>query len=69
MICNMTHFGHHVTLARLDLRSSFDLDLSKPCYIWIDAPQRDKHDGVKLVALPFKINDFVEKPFWKFLEF
>ena len=29
LICNMTHFGHHVTLAWLDLRSNFDLDLSK----------------------------------------
>ena len=38
VICNMTHFGHHVTLAWLDLRSSFDLDLSKLFYIWFDAP-------------------------------
>ena len=38
VICNMTHFGHHVTLAWLDLRSNFDLDLSKSFYIWFDAP-------------------------------
>ena len=38
MICNMTHFGHHLTLAWLDLRSSFDLELSKSFYIWFDAP-------------------------------
>ena len=38
MICNMTHFGNHVTLDRLDLRSNFDLDLSKSFYIWFDAP-------------------------------
>ena len=38
LICNMTHFGHHVTLAWLDLRSNFDLDLSKSFYIWFDAP-------------------------------
>ena len=38
MICNMTHFGHHVTLAWLDLRSNFDLDLSKAFYIWFDVP-------------------------------
>ena len=38
MICNMTHFGHHVTLAWLDPRSNFDLDLSKSFYIWFDAP-------------------------------
>ena len=39
-LCNMTHFGHHVTLAWLDLRSNFDLDLAKLFYIWFDAPQR-----------------------------
>ena len=38
LICNMTHFGHHVTLAWLDLRSNFDPDLSKSFYIWFDAP-------------------------------
>ena len=38
LIDNMTHFGHHVTLAWLDLRSNFDLDLSKLFYIWFDAP-------------------------------
>ena len=38
LICNMTHFGHHVTLAWLDLRSNFDLDLSKSFYILFDAP-------------------------------
>ena len=38
LICIMTHFGHHVTLAWLDLRSIFDLDLSKSFYIWFDAP-------------------------------
>ena len=34
VICNMTPFGHHVTLAWLDLRSNFDLDLSKSLYIY-----------------------------------
>ena len=38
LICNMTHFGHHVTLAWLDLRSNFDLDLSKSFYKWFEAP-------------------------------
>ena len=56
VICNMSHFGHHVTLAWLDLRSNFNLDLSKSFYIWFDAPQRDKHDGIKFVALSLKLN-------------
>ena len=32
LICNMAHFSHHVTLAWLDLRSNFDLDLSMSFY-------------------------------------
>ena len=55
LICNMTHFGHHVTLAWLDMKSNFDLDLAKSFYIWFDAFQRDKHDGIKVVALPLKL--------------
>ena len=38
VICNMIHFGHHVTFAWLDLRSNFDLDLSELFYTWFDAP-------------------------------
>ena len=68
LICNMTHFGHHVTLAWLDLRSNFDLNLTKSFYIWFDAPQRDKHDGIKIVALPLKLKILSSKtPFGKFL--
>ena len=70
MICNMTHFGHHVTLARLDLRSNFDLDLSKSFYIWFDAPEQDKHDGIKFVALSSKLKFLLSKnrfgKFWNF---
>ena len=70
LICNMTHFGHHVTFALLDLRSNFDLDLSKSFYIWFDAPQRDKHDGIKFVALSLKLKILLSKnrfgKFWNF---
>ena len=54
LICNMTNFGHHVTLAWLDMRSNFDLDFAKSFYIWFDASQRDKHDGIKTFALALK---------------
>ena len=66
LICNMTHFGHHVTLAGLDLRSNFDLDLSRSSYIWFDAPQRSKHDGVKIVALTLKSSKKRFVKFWNF---
>ena len=38
----------------LDLRSNFDLDFSRSCYICFDASWRGKHDGVKIIALSFK---------------
>ena len=70
LICNMTHFGHHVTLAWLDLRSNFDLDLSKSFYIWFDAPEQDKHYGIKFVALTLKLKILSSKnrfeKFWNF---
>ena len=55
LICNMTQFGLHVTLARLDLRSNFDLELSGSFYTWFDVPERDEHDIIKMVALPLKL--------------
>ena len=68
LICNMTHFGHHVTLVWLDMRSNFYLDLAMLFYIWFDAPQRDKHDGIKIVALPLKLKILSSKNrFGKFL--
>ena len=68
VICNMTHFGHHV--AWLDLRPNCDLDLSKSFYIWLDAPERDKHGGIKFAALPLKLKILLSKNrfgnFWIF---
>ena len=54
MMYNLTYSGHQVTLAWLDLRSNFDLKLSRSNYTWFDAPWRDKHDGTKIIALPLK---------------
>ena len=69
MICNMIHFGHHVTLARLDLRSNFDLDLSVILYMVRRVLTRQTR-WCQIRCSTSKINDFiVEKPFWKILEF
>ena len=38
----------------LDLRSNFDLDLSRSCYTCFDASWRGKHHGVKIIALLFQ---------------
>ena len=67
---NLTYLGHRVTLPRLDLRSNFDLNLSRSSYTWFDAPWRDKHDGIKIVALPLKLKILSSKnrfgKFWNF---
>ena len=35
----------------LDLRSNFDLDLSRSPYTCFDSFRREKHDGAKIIAL------------------
>ena len=67
---NLTYLGHRVTLPWLDLRSNFDLDLSRSSYTWFDAPWRGKHDGIKIVALPLKLKILSSKNrFGKFCNF
>ena len=67
---NLTYLGHRVTLPWLDLRSNFDLDLSRSNYTWFDAPGQDKHDGIKIVSLPLKLKILSSKNgfgiFWNF---
>ena len=67
---NLTYLGHRVTLPWLDLRSNFDLDLSRSNYTWFDARWRDKHDDIKVVPLPLKLKILSSKnrfrKFWNF---
>ena len=58
----------------LDLRSNFDLDLSRSCYTCFDASWRGKHDGVKIIALSFQTRKLLSKNcfaqkcrFWPFV--
>ena len=44
---------------RVNLRSNFDLDLSRSCYIWFDASWRGKHDGFKIIALSFQTQEVI----------
>ena len=37
----------------LDLRSNFKFDLFRSNYISFDASQRDTHDGVQIISLPY----------------
>ena len=70
MMYNLTYLGHRMTLPWLDLRSNFDLDLSRSNYTWFDAPWREKHDGIKIVALPLNLKILSSKnrfgKFWNF---
>ena len=59
----MTHSGQYVDLSDLDLRSNFDLDLSRSPCICFDASRREKHDGAKIIALPLLVKNISEKPF------
>ena len=55
------------SLRDLDLRSNFEVDLSRSNYICFDSSRQDKHDGAHIFALSFipqKLfakNDFAEK--------
>ena len=58
----------------LDLRTNFSLDLSRLCYTCLDASERGKHDGVKIIALSSQTrklsskNGFAQKcRFWPFV--
>ena len=45
MICGMTHFVTPGSSRDLDLRSNFQVDLSRSKSIPLDASRREEHDG------------------------
>ena len=49
----------------LDLRSNFDLDLSRSCYTCFDASLRVKHDGVKIIAPIISNTDVIIKKLFR----
>ena len=74
LICNMTYFDLFGSQRDLDLRSSFQLDLSRSTCMCFDASRREKHDGVKINFLSLLVQKLFEKnyfrqkrPFWPFL--
>ena len=71
-----TDMQHDLSSSRhdLDLKSNFDLDLSRSTCICFDAPWQEEHDSVRIIPLAFlvqklfAINDFCQKRlFWPFL--
>ena len=49
------------SLRDLDLRSNFEVDLSRSNYISFDSPRRDKHDGTHIIAVCFKTKKLFAK--------
>jgi len=71
LIWNLTHLGHIGSPRDLDLRSTFENDLSRSSSIWFEPNWREKHDGVicfvlaLLVKKLFAKNNFQENDhFW-----
>ena len=60
---------HNLSRSRrdLDLRSDFDLDLSRSACMCFDASWQEEHDGVRIIPLTFLVqklfvkNDFCQK--------
>ena len=64
-----THFGHHVTLASLELRSNLSWPFKVILYMVRRALTRQTR-WYQIRCSIFKIKDFiVEKPLWKILKF
>ena len=51
LICNMTYMNQHMTLTWDDLRSNFEIDLSRPSSICFEPARRAKHIDVKIMVL------------------
>ena len=71
LICNMTYLGQLRSPRDLDLRSNFQIDLSRSKSTWFDAPWREKHGGGKIISLSllgknlFAMNHFRKnRSFW-----
>ena len=51
LICNMTHLNQLMTLTRDDLRSKFEIDLSRSSAICFKPARRANHSDVKIIVL------------------
>ena len=51
LICNMTYMNQHMTLTWDDLRSNFEIDLSRLSSICFEPARRAKHIDVKIMVL------------------
>ena len=61
LIWNLTHLGHIGSPRDLDLRSTFENDLSRSSSIWFEKNWREKHDGVICFILAFLVKRLFAK--------
>ena len=72
LICNMTYLNHHVTLTWDDLRSNFEIDLSRSSSICFETARRENHIDVKIIALSLLLQNLFTKNYFhinRFLTF
>ena len=61
LICNMTYLGHNVTSRDPDLRSNFDLEVSRLKCIYFDMSWQEEHDSVRIISLAFLVQKVFAK--------
>ena len=63
LICNMTYMNRHMTLTWDDLRSNFEIDLSRSSSICFEPPRRTKHIDVKIMVLALILKELFTNNF------
>ena len=58
LICKMTYMNQHMTLTWDDLRSNFEIDLSRSSSICFEPARRAKHIDVKIMVLTLILQYF-----------
>ena len=53
-----------MTFRDLDLRSNFEVDLSRSKYTWFDSSRRGKHDGITVIVVIFKMKKLFAKNYY-----
>ena len=48
----------------LDLRSNFEVDLSRSKYTWFDLSRCDKHDDITIIDVTFKMKTLFAKNYF-----
>ena len=64
LICNMAYMNQHMTLTWDDLRSNFEIDLSRSSSIYFEPARRAKHIDVKIMVLTLILHDLFTKNYF-----